>query len=326
MSLSRRRVLQAAATAAVLPALSRGAAALEYPTRPIRWIVSFPPGGGNDVVARLIAQPLSERLGQSIVVDNRTGAGGNVGMAAVVNSPPDGYTIGFVGPNNAISAAVYDNLPFDFMRDTVPIGGTMLLSNVLQVNNDLPVRTVAELIAYAKANPGKLNWAHPGAGTSPHMSGELFKLMAGVDVTPVPYRGGAPALADLVPGRVQMMFDNITGSVEQIKAGRVRALGVTTPKRVPALPDLPPISDTLSGFEVNVFHGICAPKGTPPEIVGVLAKALAAVIADPTLQARLVGLGGEALPLSPDAFGKLVATETEKWIKVARAANIKVEQ
>ncbi|MBI3515704.1 MAG: tripartite tricarboxylate transporter substrate binding protein [Proteobacteria bacterium] len=325
MSISRRRILQAAGAAAVLPMLSHRAAAVDYPSRPIRWIVSFPPGGGNDVVARLIAQPLSEKLGQSIVVENKTGAGGNVGMAALVNAPPDGYTIGFVGPNNAISAAVYDNLPFDFIRDTVPVGGTMLLSNVLEVHPDLPVHTVAELIAYAKANPGKLNWVHPGAGTSPHMAGELFKIMAGVDVTAVPYRGGAPAMADLLPGRVQMMFDNLTGSVEVIKSGRVRPLGVSVPKRVPALPDVPPISDTIPGFEVNVFHGICVPKGTPREIVDVLYKALAAVIADPALQARFVGLGGEALPLSPDAFGKLVATETEKWIKVAKTANIKVE-
>jgi tripartite-type tricarboxylate transporter receptor subunit TctC len=325
MSTSRRRVLQTVGVAAVLPMLSRGAAALDYPNRPIRWIVSFPPGGGNDTVARLIGQFLSEKLGQSIVIENKTGAGGNVGMAALVSAPPDGYTIGFAGPNNAISAAVYDNLPFDFIRDTVPVGGTMLLSNVLEVHPDVPARTVGELIAYAKANPGKLNCAHPGAGTSPHMSGELFKIMAGVDITSVPYRGGAPAMADLVPGRVQMMFDNLTGSVEHIKAGRVRALGVSTPKRVPALPDVPPIADTVPGFEVNVWHGIVVPKGTPPEIVGVLYKALSAVIADPALQARFVGLGGEALPLSPDEFRKLVVTDTEKWIKVAKTANIKVE-
>src|SRR5258708_24116050 len=205
MRISRRRVLQTVGAAAVLPMLPRGAAAADYPNRPIRWIVSFPPGGGNDVVARLIAQPLSEKLGQSIVVDNKTGAGGNLGMAALVTAPPDGYTLGFVGPNNAISAAVYDNLTFDFLRDTVPLGGTMLLSNVLQVHPSVPANTVAELIALAKANPGKLNLAHPGAGTSPHMAGELFKIAAGVDLASVPYRGSGPALADLIPGRVEVM-------------------------------------------------------------------------------------------------------------------------
>ena len=308
-----------------MPMLSRGVAASDYPNRPIRWIVSFPPGGGNDVVARLIGQYLADKLGQSIVIDNKSGAGGNVGMAAVVTAPPDGYTIGFAGPNNAISASVYDSLPFDFIRDTVPVGGTMLLTNVLEVNPDLPVNTVGELIAYAKANPGKLNLANPGAGTSPHMSGELFKMMAGVDITMVPYRGGAPALADLIPGRVHLMFDNLTGSIEQIRGGRVRALGVTTTKRSPALPDVPSISDTLPGYEVNVWHGIVVPKGTPPAIVETLYKALSVVLENPALQARFAALGGVPWPLAPDEFGRFIVADTEKWATVAKTANIKLD-
>ncbi len=252
MRVSRRRVLWAAGAAAALPLLPRRAAAQGFPNRPIKWIVAFPPGGGNDVVARLIAPYLGEKLGQSIYIENKTGAGGNVGMAALVAAPPDGYTLGFVGPNNAISAAVYDNLTFDFLRDTVPLGGTMLLSNVLQVHPSVPANTVAELIALAKANPGKLNLAHPGAGTSPHMAGELFKIAAGVDLASVPYRGSGPALADLIPGRVEVMFDNITGSIEHIRAGKLRALGVANPKRIPQLPDVPAIADTLPGFDVSV--------------------------------------------------------------------------
>src|SRR5258706_2166831 len=234
MRISRRRVLQTVGAAGVLPMLlSRRAAAQAYPNRPIRWIVSFPPGGGNDVVARLIAQPLSEKLGQSIVVDNKTGAGGNLGMAALVNAPPDGYTIGFVGPNNAISAAVYDNLPFDFIRDTVPVGGTMLLSNVLEVHPDLPVHTVAELVAYAKANPGKLNWAHPGAGTSPHMSGELFKIMAGGGPPPVPHprRGAAPG--DPIPRPRHPKFRNNTRPSQRKPARQPPAPRRAEPQRKP---------------------------------------------------------------------------------------------
>ena len=325
MRVTRRRVLWAAGAAAALPLLPRRAAAQSFPNRPIKWIVAFPPGGGNDVVARLIAPYLGEKLGQSIYIENKTGAGGNVGMAALVSSPPDGYTIGFVGPNNTISAAVYDNLTFDFLRDTVQLGGTMLLSNVLQVHPSVPANTVAELIALAKANPGKLNLAHPGAGTSPHMAGELFKIAAGVDLASVPYRGSGPALADLIPGRVQVMFDNITGSIEHIRAGKLRALGVANPKRIPQLPDVPAIADTLPGFDVSVYHGIVVPKGTPPEIVATLSKALTATIAEPVLRERFVGLGGEALPLSGDEFRALIVRETDKWIKVAKTANIRVE-
>jgi len=325
MSVSRRRLLRAAGAVAVLPMLSRGVAASDYPNRPIRWIVSFPAGGGNDIVARLIGQYLSEKLGQPIVIENKSGAGGNVGMAAVVNSPPDGYTIGFAGPNNAISASVYAHLPFDFIRDTVPIGGTMLLTNVMEVNNEVPVHSVAELIAYAKAHPGKLNVASPGTGASPHMSAELFKIMAGVDIVHVPYRGGAPALADLIPGHVQMMFDNLTGSIEQIKAGRIRALGVTSAKRSIALPDVPTIGETLPGYQVDVWHAIVAPKGTPPEIVDVLYKALSAVLDEPALQARFAALGGEPLRLSPAELGAFIVADTEKWAKVAKTANVRVD-
>jgi tripartite-type tricarboxylate transporter receptor subunit TctC len=313
------------AGAAALPALPRTAVALDYPTRQVHWIVCFAAGGPNDSVARVIGNFLSERFDQQFVIENRVGAGGNVGMEAALSAAPDGYTIVFVGPNNAISATLYKNLPFNFLRDSVPIAGTMQLTNVMVVNLAIPANNLAEFIAYAKANPGKINFASGGVGTSPHMSGELFKFMTGVNLIHVPYRGGAPALVDLLAGQVQVLFDNLPGPLGHIKSGKVRALGVTAPRRVAAIPDVPAIAETVPGYEASVWYGIAAPKGTPPAIVATLNKAVNAVLADPKLRTRLAELGGEPMPMTPTDFGKLVAQETEKWAKVIKFANIKIE-
>ncbi len=296
-----------------------------YPTRPVRFIVSFPAGGPNDIVARVIGQYLSDHLGQQFIIENRVGASGNLGMQAALGSAPDGYTIAFVGPNNAISATLYEKLPFDFIRDSVPVAGTMRLANVMEVNPAVPADTMAEFIAYAKANPGKINFASGGVGTSPHLSGELLKAMAGIDLVHVPYRGTAPALTDLLAGQVQVLFDNIPGSIGHIRSGKVRALGVTASKRVAAIPDVPTIGETVPGYEVSIWYGIAVPSGTPPEIVETLNRAVNAGLADPKVRARLAELGGEVMPMTPAEFGKLVAAETEKWAKVIRAANIKAD-
>jgi len=322
MKLHRRHLLQLAAGAAALPRIANAEA---YPTRPVHWIVSFTAGGPNDTVARIIGQYLSEHLGQQFVIENRLGAGGNIGMAAVLSSPPDGYTIGFAAPNNAINASLYEKLPFDFIRDSVPVAGTMLLTNVMVVHPDVPAKTVAEFIAYAKANPGKINMASSGSGTSVHMSGELFRAMTGIDMQHVPYRGSAPALQDLLTNRVQVMFDNLPGSITHIKVGALRALGVTAPKRSDALPDVPTIGETVPGYEAVVWYGIVAPKGTPSEIVNTLNAAVNAVLADPKLKARLAELGGEAMPMTPTQFGKLMADETEKWAKVVKFSGAKAD-
>jgi tripartite-type tricarboxylate transporter receptor subunit TctC len=325
MKLRRRRFLRLAASAVALPAISRLARAEDYPSRPVRWIVCFAAGGPNDVTARLIGQYLSEYLGQNFVIENRVGAGGNVGMEIALKAPPDGYTIAFTGPNNAINATLYEKLAFDFIRDSVPVAGTMQLTNVLEVNLDLPVKNVAEFIDYAKANPGKVNYATGGVGTSLHMCGELLKSMAGIDLVHVPYRGTAPALTDLLAGRVQALFDNIPGAMGQIKGGKLRPLGVTAAKRVAALPDVPAIGETVPGYEADVWYGISVPRGTPPEIVAKLNSAVNAVLANPKLKARMQELGGEPMPMTPEGFGKLVADETQKWAKVIRSANIHLE-
>ena len=325
MTLPRRAFLHLAAGAAALPTVSRIARAQTYPSRPVHWIVSFPAGGPNDIVARIIGQYLSDHLGQQFVIENRAGAGGNIGMQSVLTSAPDGYTIAFVGPNYAINATLYEKLPFNFIRDSAPVAGTMRLANVMEVQPAVPANTVAEFIAYAKANPGKINFASGGVGTSPHLSGELFKTMTETNIVHVPYRGTAPALTDLVAGQVQVMFDNIPGSIGHIRTGKVRALGVTAAKRVAALPDVPTIGETVPGYEVSIWYGIAAPRGTPPEVIEKLNQAVNAVLAYPKLQARLAELGGEPMPMTPAEFGKLVAEETEKWAKVIRAANIKVE-
>jgi tripartite-type tricarboxylate transporter receptor subunit TctC len=320
----RRFLLLAAATACSSAAWSCAAwAQSSYPSRPVRWIVSFAAGGGNDIVARLVGQFLSEKLGQQFIIEDRAGAAGNVGMAAMLSSPPDGYTIGFVAPNNAINATFYDKLPFDFIRDSAPVAGTMRLTNVMVVHPSVPARTVAEFIDYVKANPGKVNFASSGSGASPHMSGELFKAMTGIDMIHVPYRGAGPAMTDLLPGRVQVMFDNLPSSIEHIRAGRLRALGVTAGKRSDALPDVPAIGETVPGYEVDVWNGISAPRGTPPEIIETLNRAVNAVLADPRLQARFAELGGAPMPMTPAAFGNLVVQETEKWAKVVKLSGAK---
>ena len=311
--------------AAALPAGSRMARAQAYPSRPIHWIVSFSAGGPNDTVARIVGQFLAEKLGQQVIVENRVGAGGNIGMGAVLSSPPDGYTLGFVAPNNAINATLYEKLPFDFIRDSAPIGGTMLLTNVLVVHPSVPAKNVAEFIEYVKANPGNVSFASSGTGASPHMSAELFMAMAGIKMTHVPYRGGAPAMNDLLPGRVQLLFDNLPGSIAHIKAGSLRALGVTAAKRSATLPDVPTIGETVPGYEVSVWNGIVVPKGTPLEIIDTLNGTVNTVLTDPKLKARFAELGGEPMPMTPAEFGKLVVTETEKWAKVIRTANIKPE-
>jgi tripartite-type tricarboxylate transporter receptor subunit TctC len=325
VTLRRRDFLQLAAGAAALGTASTVASAQAYPPRPVHWIVSFTAGGPNDTVARIIGQYLSDRLGQQFVIENKVGAGGNIGMAAVLSSPPDGYTIGFVAPNNAINTTLYEKLPFDFVRDSVPVAGTMLLTNVMVVHPDVPAKTVAEFIAYAKANPGTINMASSGSGTSVHMSGELFKVMTGINMEHVPYRGSAPAMQDLLTNRVQVMFDNLPGSMAHIKAGTLRALGVTAGKRAEALPDVPTIGETVPGYEAVIWYGIVAPKGTPPEVVDTLNTAVNAVLADPQLKARLAALGGEPMPMAPAQFGKLIADETEKWAKVVKFSGAKAD-
>jgi tripartite-type tricarboxylate transporter receptor subunit TctC len=326
MKIPRRRFLQLAAGAAALPALSRNASAQAYPLRPVRMIVPFASGGASDILARLIGQWLSERLGQAFVIELRPGAGGNVGTEAVVNAPPDGHTLLMVNAApSAINATLYDKLNFNFLRDMAPVGGVVRTPLILQVTPSFSPRTVPELIAYAKANPGKVNMASAGNGTPPHVAGELFKMMAGVDIVHVPYRGGGPALVDLLGGQVQMMFGVLASSIEYIRAGKLRPLAVSTAMRVETLPDVPTVGDFLPGYEASDWYGICAPKGTPAEIIGKLNTEINAGLADPKLKARLADLGGIVLAGSPAEFGKLIADETDKWGKVVRAAHMKPE-
>jgi tripartite-type tricarboxylate transporter receptor subunit TctC len=313
--------------ALLLPFLVAGGPsyALDYPTRPVHFIVSFAAGGPNDTIARILGQYLSEQLGQQFVVEDHVGAGGNIGMQDVLASTPDGYTIGFVAPNNAINATLYEHIPFDFVHDSTPIAGTMKLANVMEVNLDFPAKTLAEFIALAKTEPGKINFASGGVGTSPHMSGELLEMMAGIKLTHVPYRGTGPAMTDLLGGQIPVLFDNLPGSMAQIKAGRIRALGVTTKERVASIPDVPTIGETVPGYEVSVWFGISGPKGIPPDIVAKLNTAINAVLAKPEIKARFHDLGGEVMPLSSAEYGKLVADETVKWAKVVKSAGLKVE-
>jgi tripartite-type tricarboxylate transporter receptor subunit TctC len=319
------RLLSGAAAAAALPAVSRLARAQAYPTRPVRIIVGYAPAGATDILARLFGQWLSERLGQQFVVENRPGAANNLATEAVVNAPPDGYTLLLVNPANAINASAYDKLSFNFLRDIAPVAGIMRVPNVMEVNPALPAKTVAEFIAYAKANPGKVNFASGGVGTSVHMSGELFKMLTGVDMVHVPYRGAAPAVMDLIAGQVQVVFDNLPGSIEHIRAGSLRALAVTTAARSDALPDLPTVADVVPGFEASAWFGIGAPRNTPADIVALLNREINAGIADPKIKARLIDLGGMPIPGTPADFGKLLAVETEKWAKVVKFAGIKAE-
>jgi tripartite-type tricarboxylate transporter receptor subunit TctC len=299
--------------------------AADYPNRPVHWLIGFAPGGPVDIVARIMSQWLSDRLGQQFVVENRAGSGGNIAAAAAINAEPDGYTLLFVAPNNAISTSLYKRLPYDFIRDTVPIAGIMRLTNMMVVPTSLPVKTVQEFIDYCRANPGKVSYASSGNGTSVHMSAELFKAMTKVEMNHVPYRGSALAYPDLISNRVQTIFDNLPGALEQVRAGTLRALGVTSPQRWPGVPDIPAIAETVPGFESVGFYGISAPKGTPPEIVAQLNKAVGEALQDPKLAARLAELGGQPMPMTPPEFGKLIADETEKWRKVVEFAGVSVD-
>src|SRR5262245_43789698 len=324
MKLPRRRFLHLAGVAAALPVLSRVAWAQSYPTRPVRLIAPFPPGGSIDLTARLIGQWLTDRLGQQVIIENRAGAGGNVGSEAALNSPADGYTLLLCSVANAISATLYDKLGYNF-RDIAPVAAISRAPNVMVVNPSVPANTVPEFIAYAKANPGKVNMASSGIGTSIHMSGELFKLLTGVNMQHVPYRGSAPMLTDLLAGQVQVAFDNLQPSIPHIKAGKLRALAVTTATRSEALPDLPTIGDFVRGYEASTWNGVVAPKGTPTDIVDRLNREINAGLADATIKARLAEMGAWPLPGSPADAGKLIVEEIEKWAKVVRAANLKAE-
>jgi len=325
MKLPRRKFLHLAAGAAALPALSRVAWAQAYPTRPVRIIVGFAAGGPADVVARLIAQWLSERLGQQFVVENRTGAATNIAAEAVVRAPADGYTLLFVTAANAINTTLYEKLSFNFIRDIVPVASVIRGPSVLEVNPSVPAKTVPEFIAYAKANPGKLTMASGGIGAPSHVFGELFKLMTGVNLVHVPYRGAAPAVTDLLAGQVQVYFDPIPNSIGYIRAGKVRPLAITSATRSEALPDVPTVGEFVPGYEASFWFGVGAPKATPPEIVDKLNKEVNAALADPKMKARLAELGATTLPGSSADFGKLIVEETEKWAKVVKFANIKPE-
>jgi tripartite-type tricarboxylate transporter receptor subunit TctC len=308
-----------------LLALSANATAQDYPNKPIKFIVCFAAGGPNDITARLLSQYLSEHLNQQFVVENRPGAGGNIGMQVALTSPPDGYTIVFVGPNNFINPSIYSNMPFDFIRDSAPVAGTMKMTNILVVNPDFPHKTLRDFIANAKANPGKINFGSGGVGTSPHMSGELLKAMAGINIVHVPYRGTAPALVDVLGGQLHAAFDNLPGSIGHVKSGKLRALGVADVKPVPQLPDVPAIAETVPGYEANVIYGIAMPKGTPPAIVSKFNAAVNAVLKNPKLQARIDELGASPMPMSPSEFSKLVVEQTDKWAKVIKTAGIKIQ-
>jgi tripartite-type tricarboxylate transporter receptor subunit TctC len=321
----RRQLLHLAAGVAALPALSRAARAQTYPTRPVRVIVGFPPGGSTDITARLIGHWLSERLGQQFIIENRPGAGTNIATEAVVRAPPDGYTLLLAATPNAINATLYDKLNFNFVRDIQPVASIIRGPDVMVVHPSFPAKTVPEFIAYTKANPGKVNMASAGNGSGPHVAGELFKMMAGVDIIHVPYRGGAPALTDMLGGQVQVMFATMSSSIEHVKDRRLRALAVTTATRSEALPDIPTVSDFLPGYEASDWYGIGTANSTPANTVDKLNKEINAGLADPKIKARLADLGGIMLPGSPADFGKLIAEETEKWAKVVKFAGIKAD-
>ena len=325
MKLLRRRFLRLVASAAALPIVSRMGWAQTYPSRPVRLIVGFPAGGGSDITARLMGQWLSERLGQTFVVENRPGAATNIATEAVVKSAPDGYTLLLFGSSSTINATFYDKLPFNLVHDIAPVASINRVPYVMEVNPSVPAKSVPEFIAYAKANPGKINMASAGNGSVQHVSGELFKMMTGVSMVHVPYRGGAPALTDLIGGQVQIMFDALTGSIEYIRASKLRALAVTTATRSEALPDLPTVGDFVPGYETSSWSGIGAPKGTPTEIIAKLNNEINAALADPKIKARLADLGSVPMPMSPADFGNLIDESAEKWGNVIHTANIKPE-
>jgi tripartite-type tricarboxylate transporter receptor subunit TctC len=323
--LGRRQFLRGVATTAALPAFPYLARAQTYPNRPIRLILGFAAGGSADIVARLIAQHVADNIGQPVIVENRTGASSNLAGEAVARSAPDGYTLFLVTTVNAINATFFDNLKFDLKRDFVPVSGVTRVPNVLNINPSVPANNVAEFIAYAKANPGKLNMASTSNGTSIHLAGELFQSMTGTKLVHVPYRSPPQAMTDLLAGQVQVMFDVMTQGLQHIKDGRLRALGVTTVARSPALPDVPTVADTVPGYEASSWSGICAPAGTPAEIVDILNRQIQAAMADPAIKVRLAGLGSTAITGSPQEFARFLADETDKWGKVVRLANVKAE-
>ena len=323
MKLPRRRFLHLAAGAAALPAASRIARAQAYPSRPVRIVVPFAAGGSTDIIARLIGQWLSERLGQQFVIENRPGAGSNIGTEVVVNAPPDGYTLLLVGASSAINATLYEKLNFNFLRDITPVSGIISIPFIMAVNPSFPAKTVSEFIAYARANPGKVNMASGGNGTAGHLSGELFKMMAGINMVHVPYRGEAPALTDMLGGQVQAMFGTMPASIEYVRAGKLRPLAVTSARRSELLPDLPTVGDFVPGYETSAWQGIGAPKNTPAEIINKLNKEINAGLADPKIKTRVADMGGTVLAGSPADFGKLIADETEKWGKVVKFSGAK---
>ena len=325
MNLHRRRFLQLTAAGVAAPVFPVAVMAEDYPTRPVRIIAGFAAGGGVDITARLIGQWLNERLRQSFVVENRTGAGGNIGTEAVVTAAPDGYTLLLATVPNAVNASLYDKLKFNFIRDIAPVAGIIRVPMIILLHPSVPVKTVPELIAYAKANPGKVNMASAGNGSAPHMAGELFKMMTGVNMVHVPYRGQGPALTDLLGGEVQVLFATAPGTTDYVATGKLRALAVTTAMRAQVLPDLPPVGDFVPGYETSQWYGMCAPGKTPAEIIGKLNKEINAAIADAGMKARLAAIGGEPLPGTPAEFGRLIADETEKWAKVVQAAGLKPE-
>jgi len=325
MEYPRRRFLSLTTSALALSAVSRLSWAQTYPTRPVRLIVGYPAGGANDIIGRLIGQWLSERLGQQFLIENRAGAAGNIGTEAVVRSPADGYTLLLAGSFNAVNATLYDKLNFNFIRDIAPVAGILRSTFIMLVNPRFPANSVPEFIDYAKANPGKINMASAGSGNLSHVAGELFKAMTGVNMLHVPYRGGAPAMTDLIGGQVQVYFSTISESIEYIRAGSLRALAVATATRSQVLPDIPTLGEFVPGYEAIGWQGIGAPKNTPTDIIDKLNKDINACIADPKLKARLADLGTTPLAGSPADFAKLIADETEKWSKVIRTANIKAE-
>ncbi len=323
MKLPRRRFLKCAMSTVALPALVRGARADTYPSRPVHLLLGFPPGGAADIVARLTGQILSERLGQSFVVENRGSAGQQVATEAVVGAPPDGYTLLLLANPNVVNGMLNPNLSFNFTRDLAPVGGVNLNPLILEVHPSLPVKTVPDLIAYAKAHPGEINMASGGVGSTPHLAGELFKMLTGINMLHVPYRGDAPAVTDMLAGQDQVMFDLILLSLNHIRSGELRGLAVTSAKRLPTLPDLPPVADFVPGYEAFAWQGVAAPKDTPPDIVTRLNTELNAALADPKIATRIADLGGIPMPMTPPEFGKLIANEIVKWGKVIKFANIK---
>ncbi|MEH2521396.1 tripartite-type tricarboxylate transporter receptor subunit TctC [Bradyrhizobium sp. AZCC 1610] len=324
--ISRRTAICLAVIGLSTAASMGSASAQDYPTRPVKWVVGYPPGGATDIIARLLGQRLSERLGQQFVIENKPGAGNNIATESVINAEPDGYTLLFVNPANYINATLYANLKFNVVRDIAPIAAFNRVPNVMTVNKDVPAKTAAEFIAYVKANPGKVNLASSGNGTSVHLSGEMFMAMAGVKMQHVPYRGAAPAITDLLGGQVQLIFDNMPSILQHVRAGSVRALAVTGTARSPLLPDVPVLADTIPGYEASALFGVGAPKNTPKAVIEKLNKEINAVLAEPAIKARLLDLGGEPLIGPPEAFGAMIAAETEKWRKVIEEAKVEKVQ